>query len=212
MSDTVSVIVASYGDKTHWDALADRALQSIKTQIRPPEEIHRIHGNTLHEARNEGARRAGTDWLCFLDCDDELEPEYLYAMMEGGSPLELRYPRVRHISPYLIDITLAPEPVHLHARPIERGNYMVVGTLVRRDLFWCAEGFRDIPAYEDWDLWIRCWMLGADPRLIMGAVYRVHRRNGSRNSLQTSSAHGACSEIIRYNREWQYKRKKLCSQ
>ena len=78
---------------------------------------------------------------------------------------------------------------------------MVIGTLVRRELFLAAGGFRDLRAYEDWDLWIRCWMLGADPVLVTGAIYRAHRRAGGRNIIKEAEA--LCKEIISYNRKWQ---------
>jgi glycosyltransferase involved in cell wall biosynthesis len=207
MTETVAVIVASYGDKVFWDSLAERALASVELQSRPPDELHRIHGDSLHGCRNEGAERSKSKYLCFLDCDDELEQNYLEAMMAPPTyPIELRYPRVRYISENLQNWNYMPDPIVLARRSLDRGNFMVIGTVVEREIFLAAGGFRDLPAYEDWDLWIRCWMLGAEPRLIRGAVYRAISRRGSRNRI--SKAQAICAEIIDYNKQWQTEMKR----
>jgi glycosyltransferase involved in cell wall biosynthesis len=200
--ESCSVIIASYGDRETWNAMAMRALASVATQTRPPDEVHRIHGPSLHEARNYGARISETDWLCFLDCDDELEPGYLQAMMDRPPAKELRYPMVRYCSSALVNPAYLPNPIRLRARPLEKGNFMVIGTLVSRELFDKASGFRSLPAYEDWDLWIRCWMLGADPVLVEGAIYRAWRRGKEGRNI-VSNPQELCSEILRYNKGWQ---------
>jgi glycosyltransferase involved in cell wall biosynthesis len=207
MSDTVAVIVASYGDKDFWDSLAERALASVSAQTRPPDELHRIHGEDLHSCRNTGAERATSKWLCFLDCDDELEPTYLEAMMRPGEyPVEMRYPRVRYVTENLVDIKYIPEPIVLPRRSLDRGNFMVIGTLVERDVFLAAGGFRELRAYEDWDCWIRCWMLGAEPRLVFPAIYRATKRRGSRNIIKDPQL--VCQDILTYNKQWQAEMKK----
>ena len=35
--------------------------------------------------------------------------------------------------------------------------------------------------YEDWDLWLRCWLARGTVEAIPEAVYRAHVRNDSRN-------------------------------
>jgi glycosyltransferase involved in cell wall biosynthesis len=204
VDETVSVIIASYGDREKWNRLSQRALASVANQTRPPDSVYRIHHNSLHEARNKGADISPNKWLCFLDCDDELEPGYLEAMMQiPNSTMEIRYPRVRFVSENVVDPKSYPDPVSLPQRPLWRGNFMVIGSLVTREIFLNAGGFRPLEAYEDWDLWIRCWMLGADPRMIQGAIYRAHRFKGSRNLVKNPQ--NLCAEIIQYNREWQAK-------
>jgi hypothetical protein len=41
------------------------------------------------------------------------------------------------------------------------GNWLVIGCVARTDLLREVGGFRDFPVYEDWDLWLRCWLAGA---------------------------------------------------
>jgi glycosyltransferase involved in cell wall biosynthesis len=152
MVNSVSLIVATFGSREIWDPLAERALQSVYIQTRPPDEIHRIHKDTLHDARNEGAFLSRSDLLCFLDADDELEPEYIEAMMFCNSTIpSLRYPKVRRIHDPSVDPESYPA-VSIAPRSLYYGNYMVIGTLISREQFLKLNGFRDLPAYEDWDL------------------------------------------------------------
>jgi glycosyltransferase involved in cell wall biosynthesis len=198
MFDTCSVIVATYGDIEPWETLSKRALQSVALQTHPPEEIHRIHKDTLHEARNEGAILSKSDWLCFLDADDELEPDYIREMTICRSRLpSLCYPRVRHINDPSVDPMSYPA-VSLPARPLYTGNYMVIGTLVLRNQFIKLGGFRNLPAYEDWDLWIRCCVDGATPVLVHGAIYRAHLNRNGRNQVKNPGE--LCKQIITHNK------------
>ena len=202
MSETVGVVISSYGSREPWNTLAMRAMTSVTRQTRPPDAVFRIHHNTLHEARNKGGQLVGVDWLCFLDCDDELEPNYLELMMESGEPNELRYPRVRYVTDGF-DPKCPPEPRTLQRKPLWQGNFMVIGTLVRRSFFLAAGGFRELPAYEDWDLWIRCWLLGCNPTFIPTAVYRAWRRPDGRNAPGLiDSPTDLCARIVEYNRRW----------
>jgi hypothetical protein len=154
-----------------------------------------------------GGAKAKTKHLCFLDCDDELEPDYLKEMMSPERlPVELRYPRVRYVSENLVDLKYIPDPVLLPQRPIWKGNFMVIGTVLRKDLFLHAGGFRDLPAYEDWDLWIRCWLVGAETRCVPGAIYRAYRRRDGRNIVDNPRV--IVNQILQYNRQWNEERKR----
>lgn len=166
----VTVIVATFGAE-HWRTTAQRAVASAEPQA----PTIQIHGDTLHGARNAGGEQAATEWLCFLDADDELEPGYFTAMAKGTA--DLRGPAVRY----------QRQP---NDRPVARvwpeqdltdGNYLVIGTLVRRDLFMSVGGFRGWPLYEDWCLWQRCHRAGASIETIPTAVYRAWVSNRSRN-------------------------------
>jgi GT2 family glycosyltransferase len=204
MTETVAVIIASFGETEPWNTLSKRAVTSVERQQRLPDRLYRIHDKSLHEARNNGAAAVSTDWLCFLDCDDELEPGYLHAMMSavksGDGKNELLYPKVRYVhegdTPEAISTR---KPVVLVRKPLWQGNFMVIGTLVRREIFKKVGGFRDLRAYEDWDLWIRCWMKGCDVRLVPGAIYRAWYRKGSRNAIDNPIL--LQNEIIKYNKQ-----------
>ena len=167
----VTIIIATFGD-TKWIELAhERALPSAMLQN---VAVITHHGPTLHEARNEAAELATTEFLCFLDADDSLSPGYLFAMAEATG--DLRAPAVSWVTEHS-----ATKPVTLHTRDIEHMNPCVIGTLIRKDLFTTLGGFRDWPAWEDWDLFLRATRAGARIEHVPGAVYRAHMSPGSRN-------------------------------
>lgn len=193
-AETVSVIIATFGDKHYWNKLASRAVNSVIQQSVRPHQLIRSHGNNLHEARNEAAKKSYSDWLCFLDADDELEPGYLEAMLAGKG--DLRYPRVRYIDHIAATKNYTPEAVALQEIPLLSANFMVVGTFVRREQFLRVGGFPDYPAYEDWALWLACWIDGAQYKLCQDAIYRAHRRKDSRNHMPGHVAQQLHDQIV----------------
>lgn len=192
----VAVIVATYGDEALWKPLADRALRSA-TACEPAMWGH-VHGESLHEARNRGAAMAeNMEWLCFLDADDELEPGYFDAMAQGDT--DLRAPLVRFVTSRF---SKAEPRIPGGTDDMTEGNRLVIGTLIRKELFDQVGGFRDWPLYEDWDLWQRCWLAGATIGFTE-AVYRANVRRGSRNRAPSSREKERARQAIRHaNLPW----------
>lgn len=197
----ITVCIGTYGDPS-WRKLAkERAVPSALTAIR---EV--FHGEVLHthmtdgtlaEVRNDIAGRANGDWLCFLDADDELAPDYLKAMgfawltgaiTEDWSPLLI--PRVQYVWPGgRRDAPRFPAfREGANADEISDGNWLVIGTLIRRDRFLEVGGFEEWPMYEDWALFARAWKAGAQLVQVPGAVYIAHRKPGTRNHQGRSLA------------------------
>ncbi|HYJ21625.1 MAG TPA: glycosyltransferase family 2 protein [Solirubrobacterales bacterium] len=166
----VTVIVGTFGG-AEWVRLAhERAVPSGEAQA---PVIHR-HAASLAQARNEGAALAKTEWLCFLDADDELEPGYFEAMERATA--DLRGPAVsyvRHGRP--------TAPKLWPAQDLRDGNFLVIGTLIRKELFERVGGFKEWPIYEDWCVWQRCAAAGATVEQVPDAVYVAHVRAKSRN-------------------------------
>lgn len=184
---SVAVVVATFG-ADRWAQLARRrAVPSAEAE--QPAELIVEHGETLHQARNDAARRARADWLCFLDADDELEPGYLAALLAATG--DLRAPSVRYVTP-----TETPEPISFAGRNIDNMNPCVIGTLIRRDQFHEAGGFWPERAWEDWSLFRRAWLLGAKVEHVPAAVYRVHHDPTGRNST-VDRPHTLRREILR---------------
>lgn len=178
MADTVSVVIGTYGDQTVWGPLRQRAAQSALNQTRDCEVLLQ-HEETLALARNRGAEQATGDWLIFLDADDELDPRYVEAMLAGSEGL--RQPATLGI----VNGRADPEPVIIKPRgkTLLDGNHLVIGTMMPRDDFMAVGGFRELWAWEDWDLFIRLWLRGLRDEPIPQAIYRVHVKQGSRNDL-----------------------------
>lgn len=174
-----TVCVATFGDST-WIDTAQRAIASAH-RIGATAVLHR-HGKTLAAARNACADAAETEWLVYLDADDELRPGYLEAMAAASA--DLRAPVVecvrgrRRLRPYMPQVW-----GHRHACTAEclrAGNWLLIGTAVRAEMARRVR-WREYPVYEDWDFFQRCWLSGATVEPVPRAVYRMYWRRDSRN-------------------------------
>lgn len=172
---SVTVVIGTYGDLDDWGPLAYRAYRSVKHQTRPPEEIFWVHGPTLHQARNAGAEQATSRWLIFLDADDTLDPHYIEAMLAAEG--DIRYPSTLGV----VEGREDDYPVLAEPRNLKTGNFITIGAMVRWSDFMEVEGFDDYSCLEDWDLFLRIWLNGAEIQGVEDAIYRVTVRPGSRN-------------------------------
>lgn len=183
----VAVVVATFGDLS-WRHLAQqRAVPSGEAQGVP---VVQVHGDTLHEGRNAGLDEVATEWVIFLDADDELEAGYIDAMATGSA--DVRAPAVRYIQAGAASMPRVPTVAgHGHACDagcLTYGNWLIVGSMARTELLRRAGGWRDFPVYEDWDTWVRCYLAGATFEAIPQAVYRAHVRRNSRNRAPNRAA------------------------
>jgi glycosyltransferase involved in cell wall biosynthesis len=184
----VTVVVATFGGWSWVDLANERAIPSVRQQ--GVMTVH-AHNQTLWHARNAGLDQVATEWVCFLDADDELEAGYFDAMATGTA--DVRAPAVRYIRP---DGTAAAPyvpkvPGHDHdcsGDCLPFGNWLVVGSVARTDLLRQVGGWDAWPMYEDWDLWLRCQQAGATFEAIPRAIYRAHVRQDSRNRAPDRTA------------------------
>lgn len=195
----VTVVVATYGEK-QWSRLAwQRAMPSALAQA---PAIH-AHADTLAVARNRGLRSVESEWVVHLDADDELEPGYIDALGEGTA--DLRAPAVRYVSATSWSQAVMPRVVgHKHVdcqgACLVDGNWLVIGTAVRTAMARKVGGWREWPLYEDWDLFLRCYLAGATAEAIPQAVYRAHTRAGSRNEPPLRVRRKVYQDILAANR------------
>lgn len=187
----LTVVVATFGDRKWSELACRRAVPSAEPQA----PVVHVHLDTLANARNAGAEQATSEWLCFLDADDELEPGYVEAMAAGTA--DLRAPLVRYVSGHRHAVTQNMVPDDWVPEMLRDGNHFVIGTLLRRSMFLEVGGFKDWPMYEDWCLWQRCWLAGASFEVIHGAVYRAHVRQNSRNRSPSRQEKEATHHMIR---------------
>jgi glycosyltransferase involved in cell wall biosynthesis len=197
--DTVDVIIATYGNREIWDIMAERATASAENQTIRPTAIWRCHGEEdLASARNAGVEESSSDWLIFLDADDELDPYYVEAMLEASG--DIRQPSTIGVTDGVEDDFPVLIPPKVGGFMV--GNHLVIGSMVRRKDFIKSGGFRDLPVLEDWDLWIRLRLEGAQIGQAPKALYRVHVRAASRNSDPQLHGHVYSEIQQRYQQAW----------
>lgn len=198
----VSLLVGTFGS----DEWRDRGDAAFARAVRDHDdacEHRRLHlpVGTLADVRNELARNATGDHLCFVDGDDRLAPGYLEAMRRELSALAHGDVRVghRHLGFPLPPLLLVPavqyvsvtgKPEGPPAIPAWRSNLIdlnccVIGTLIPRALFNALGGFRELPALEDWDLTLRAVKAGAKLVAVPDAVYVAYRSASGRNLDQS---------------------------
>lgn len=178
---TISCVIASYGAH-RWRQLAlDRALPSTDGQGFHEVVVRHDDSATLAQTRNAAAHAATGEWLLFLDADDELASGFGQAMSEAikaepANGLLLFTPAVCYTQ------GRRRPPARVWPRiDLRDGNYLVIGTLISRDLFETVGGFHEWKLYEDWCLWQRASRQGAEVVEVPDAVYVAHVDPRSRN-------------------------------
>lgn len=187
----VTVVIATFGpDYKTWDDLAQRARKSVARQTMHP-KIVRSHMDTLQEARNIGAVQANTEYLIFLDADDELDRHYVEAMLAAEG--SIRRPATLGVVEGIED----DYPVMIPARNLYETNYIVIGAMIRTADFRRVGGFDDYPVAEDWALWLKMVEAGATITDVPDAIYRVNVQPVSRNQPVDMAVYGKTYQEIR---------------
>ena len=146
-------------------AMLKRAMGSVIGQTRQPDAISIVfdHDRTGSAAtRNRALDAASTEWIAFLDDDDQLLPNHLELLLDcaeqTGADLVYPRPQATSTTPTLrFGLPFDPDALR-HA------NYIPVTVLARTNLVIAAGGFQ-CPAgydYDDWGLWLSMLNLGAE--------------------------------------------------
>jgi len=200
----VTIAVPTYGGSEWRDLAQHRAIPSATGQA---PALH-VHSKTLMDARNEILERVQSEWIIYLDADDELAPGYVEAMSKGIA--DIRAPYVQYIRsgnkthPKILRVA-----GHSHictTECLEFGNWIVIGAAVRTQMLRDIGGWRDFTWSEDWDTWLRCWKdQQATAESVAGAIYMAHVRLDSRNrspkKFEKLQAHKAIYEA-NFNKEF----------
>jgi glycosyltransferase involved in cell wall biosynthesis len=171
-----SIVVSTFGDEKWKVQATERALPSAKSFGLP---VYYNHEKTLCEARNAGLYQVQTEFVCHLDADDELAPDFFEHMRKVDG--DLRPPSVHHV---LQNIAFMPNVVgHTHtciASCLQYGNWLVVGTVARTSILKEVGGWKDWATFEDFDLWQRAWLAGATITPVPNAMYRAYTTTNGR--------------------------------
>lgn len=185
MSDpTIAIIIATFGHYS-WRNKAVSAYQSAeKTTADDIRQMHKHLGHDLAQVRNMAAAVSTADWLIFLDGDDMVAPDYVTHMRDALYANDFKDAIYRPSTQgFYPDGTWDPEPAMIPKRDLFTANYIIIGSMVRRDRFLHVGGFDSkLPILEDWDLWLRLHKTGSDVIEVPNAVYCVGVNEGSRNT------------------------------
>lgn len=139
-------------------------------------------------ARNVGVTTTQSEYVVFLDADDELLPEYLATMMEfvtANPDYDIYHPNLITIEPGgRRSLFLAETEVRSFsfADLLEGCVIAVGGAWVRRELLERSGGFRENIHCEDYDLWLRVMAQGATARFLPTPLYVYHQEHPERRS------------------------------
>lgn len=177
----VTVAVCTFGGQEWADLAKERAMPSARGQA--PRVIH-VHAQSLCESRNKALELVNSEYVVYLDADDELEPGYIDAMAEATA--DVRFPMVRYVRKRRPDRPPGFPRVAAHEHDctgecLPEGNFVVIGACARTQLLRDVGGWRDFPWSEDWSTWLRCHLAGASFEPVHRAVYRAWVREDSRN-------------------------------
>lgn len=169
----VTVVIATYGGQEWANLAIVGAALSVPGDF--PVVFEHQPGGTLASARNAGAERVETRWLCFLDADDRLGPSYLKVMMSAARQQWDAPPLLAPAVSYVEPGGGKTRPAVPNAGRWPKMNECVIGTVLEHDLFNEAGGFKEWTSLEDYELWLRCVSIGAQIVHVPSAVYLAGR-------------------------------------
>ena len=112
-------------------------------------------------ARNRGVLYNKAKYICFLDADDKLHPEFLektLRVLEGNLNIDIAYTYACLFG----DICATWTTEDLSLKTIKKYNYIPATAVYRTEIWEELKGYDEamIGGYEDWDFWIRCAQKG----------------------------------------------------
>ncbi len=129
--------------------------------------------------RNRAVAASTSEWLAFLDDDDEFEPWHIERLVEHQrvTGADLVYPWFTVVDGF---DPLGWEGRQFDPETLRRYNYIPVTALVRRELVEAAGGFQDRTdgaagaTWEDWNMWLALLDLGATFSHLPERTWRWH--------------------------------------
>jgi hypothetical protein len=177
----ITVAIATHPPRMGAGGPWERAVASVHAQTLPPSSIAvalDVDREGAAVTRNKALALVKTEWVAFLDSDDELLPDHLklcarYATLSG---VDVVYPGYECVG--------GEDPVNCFGIPfdaslLKRRNFIPVTVLARTGSVLAAGGFQDRPdengdPCEDWGLWLSMLDNGAKFGHLPQKTWRWH--------------------------------------
>lgn len=190
----VTAVVPTIATRAH--STLPRALASVEGQshrcatVVEPDST----GEGPAATRNRALGRVTTDWVAFLDDDDELYPNHIRACLRHATltGADLVYPGYDAVG---------DDPVGVFGLPFDAGllrrrNYIPVTVLARTELVRAVGGFVNHPdengdPCEDWGLWLALLDVGAKFSHLPQRTWRWYVGTGTRGRTERVMADGS---------------------
>lgn len=216
---TIGVAIPTIPPREYFLARARRSVDAQTLKADAVAVAVDRHGDGAAATRNIAWRALETDWVAFLDDDDELLPHHLehLATVAHQSGADMVYPWHTIIGPELLPLPdllraqgkpfdpwelFGGDPALIDAEDFTAGgrNFIPINVLVRRELLEQAGGFAEVrggeATNEDWLMWRRLVKLGAEivhtPEVTWH--WHHHRKNTSGRADRWAVGHPSQTE------------------
>ena len=184
------IVVADEGSIESRNVAAER-LRATDTFV----SRHGMRGPA--ESRNIGVGLARGDWICFLDDDDSVAPDYIDLIRPHLHGIDIVYSNFEKMHDN-DDLTYSRKArMFIAAKSIddlEVGNFIPIGSFFVPRLMAQRVSFDPLlPAYEDWDYLLQLRRISGF-RHVKVKGFRYHQ--SKRASRSSSTKADACADII----------------
>ena len=187
---TVTVLIPAIPPRTR---MLNRAFVSVLNQLRQPDAIvvamdnHRV-GSAAN--RNRALNGVTTEWVAFLDDDDEFQPQHLLVLLQNCDDADVIYTGCTVIGPHGEEIPLKEEWGRF-GKPFDglllrRKSFLPVTSLVRMEYLTQWEEPFGPPAdsvYDDWGMYLKLLGKGARFKHVPQKTWIWHHWGGNTQGL-----------------------------
>lgn len=169
--------------------MLNRAFVSVLNQMRPADQIivsidHDRMGSAGN--RNQALNRVGTEWVAFLDDDDELLPQHLLVMLQNCDDADVIYTGCTVLGPSGEEVPAREEwgrfGLEFDAELLRKKSYLPVTSLIRMSILKkITEPFQP-PAgsdYDDWGMYLKLLGKGARFKHVPQKTWIWHHWGGN---------------------------------
>jgi len=167
------------------DGSADVVVEWTAAHPRLPFDVRVIRQGPLGVAAavNRGVAETGMPLVVRVDADDRVDRRFLQMLAAALA----ENPAAGYAYPAMVMFGEATGRYHVRAFDaaalVFEGNFVCAGALMRRAVLLEVGGLADLPAWEDWDLWLRFLDAGYEGVLVDEELYAWRRHGVTRNRL-----------------------------